>query len=189
VKRNSRAEARALGLPRYFTGKLCKHGHIAERYTATYRCQVCDRIQIKAKRDVRNAKEARRRALKSGVGSECIPSEWLTELLATQDNECALTEVPFEFLDVSPHLDHKVPIARGGPHARKNVQYLTPQANIAKGTQLARKVVVRTGFQEFPQVSLGVVHGETVEELNRLERRMKRKHREKRRREGRAALS
>jgi hypothetical protein len=27
-----RDEARALGLKRYFTGKPCKHGHVAERY-------------------------------------------------------------------------------------------------------------------------------------------------------------
>jgi hypothetical protein len=28
----SRAEAKARGLTRYFTGKPCKYGHIAERY-------------------------------------------------------------------------------------------------------------------------------------------------------------
>jgi hypothetical protein len=26
---------------RYFTGKPCKHGHIAERYTASHACVVC----------------------------------------------------------------------------------------------------------------------------------------------------
>lgn len=38
----SRAEAKAQGLPRYFTGKRCKNGHVAERYTACG-CVICAR--------------------------------------------------------------------------------------------------------------------------------------------------
>jgi hypothetical protein len=38
----SRAEAKAKGLKRYFTGKPCKHGHVAERYIAG-RCIECYR--------------------------------------------------------------------------------------------------------------------------------------------------
>ncbi len=37
----SRAEAKAKGLKRYFTGKPCKHGHAAERYVASSECCVC----------------------------------------------------------------------------------------------------------------------------------------------------
>ncbi len=36
-----RAEATAKGLPRYFTGKPCKSGHIAERTTKDKRCTTC----------------------------------------------------------------------------------------------------------------------------------------------------
>lgn len=36
----TRAEALALGLPRYFTGKPCKHGHVAERLAAGA-CSEC----------------------------------------------------------------------------------------------------------------------------------------------------
>src|ERR1700761_3086543 len=35
------AEAKALGLKRYFTGEPCKNGHVAERYTSGWRCIVC----------------------------------------------------------------------------------------------------------------------------------------------------
>jgi hypothetical protein len=38
---NPWAEARALGLTRYFTGKPCKYGHIAERLVSNRRCSVC----------------------------------------------------------------------------------------------------------------------------------------------------
>jgi len=38
----SRAEARAQGLKRYFTGELCANGHIAERKVAGRQCVKCD---------------------------------------------------------------------------------------------------------------------------------------------------
>jgi hypothetical protein len=33
--------AKELGLPRYFTGKPCKNGHIAERITGSGHCTIC----------------------------------------------------------------------------------------------------------------------------------------------------
>ena len=37
----SYAAARAKGLKRYFTGKACKRGHIAERFVASCACTLC----------------------------------------------------------------------------------------------------------------------------------------------------
>lgn len=37
----SRQNAIAQGLPRYFTGEPCKHGHTAARYTANKTCVTC----------------------------------------------------------------------------------------------------------------------------------------------------
>jgi hypothetical protein len=39
----TRAEAKALGLKRYFTGKPCKHGHVCERYVDNKTCARCIR--------------------------------------------------------------------------------------------------------------------------------------------------
>ena len=39
-----RAEAKALGLKMYSTGKPCKHGHLSERYTSTAICRECVKI-------------------------------------------------------------------------------------------------------------------------------------------------
>ena len=39
----SRDEARTLGLKRFFTGKPCKYGHVAERRVGNYACMKCDR--------------------------------------------------------------------------------------------------------------------------------------------------
>ena len=43
----SRAEAKAKGLTRYFTGKPCKYGHIEERVTSNLTCLECDRLSSK----------------------------------------------------------------------------------------------------------------------------------------------
>lgn len=37
----TRTEARARGLKRYFTGRPCPAGHVAERYVSNYRCVEC----------------------------------------------------------------------------------------------------------------------------------------------------
>lgn len=45
-----RAQARALGLKTYFSGKPCKHGHLALRYVAGS-CTVCASIHDNRKRN------------------------------------------------------------------------------------------------------------------------------------------
>ena len=40
-------EARALGIPRYFTGLVCKRGHLSERYSRTGHCVECDNQRIR----------------------------------------------------------------------------------------------------------------------------------------------
>lgn len=41
----SRAEAKAKGLKRYFTGKPCKHGHVSERYIGGKFCIQCEKVR------------------------------------------------------------------------------------------------------------------------------------------------
>lgn len=38
---STRAEARKIGAHKYFTGKPCKSGHVAERYTVSGTCRLC----------------------------------------------------------------------------------------------------------------------------------------------------
>lgn len=56
----SRAEAKAAGSPRFFTGVPCKRGHIAERYTSIKSCVECARLLsaefYKAHKDEVNAR-------------------------------------------------------------------------------------------------------------------------------------
>ena len=43
----SRKEAKEQGLVRYFTGKSCKHGHIAERQVANGCCLTCNSLKAR----------------------------------------------------------------------------------------------------------------------------------------------
>ena len=51
-----RREAKALGLTRYFNGKKCKQGHLADRQVTSGRCLECARIYQKQTRDPKKAK-------------------------------------------------------------------------------------------------------------------------------------
>ena len=46
MRRAERHEAKLAGKTRYFTGKPCKYGHIAERYVSTKTCVVCARKNV-----------------------------------------------------------------------------------------------------------------------------------------------
>lgn len=46
----TREEARAVGLDRYCTGDLCKHGHLCERRTSDAHCIECRRVRVKKSR-------------------------------------------------------------------------------------------------------------------------------------------
>lgn len=74
----SRKEAQALGLKRYFTGKPCGKGHIAERYVSDTACLQCHRDKHAKRRqknwkaktcrdDLAAEKEARSLAEKTGA--------------------------------------------------------------------------------------------------------------------------
>jgi hypothetical protein len=59
-----RAEARALGLKRFFTGKPCKHGHVTERGVSNPECMECSRGRRREWRAA-NLEKARERARES----------------------------------------------------------------------------------------------------------------------------
>ena len=52
-------EARARGLKRYFTGKSCPHGHVAERCVAHRCCVVCIRNTVSALEKMKNIAHVR----------------------------------------------------------------------------------------------------------------------------------
>jgi len=59
-----RDEARALGLKRFFSGKPCKHGHVAERGVSNPGCMECSRGRRREWRSV-NLEKAKERERES----------------------------------------------------------------------------------------------------------------------------
>jgi hypothetical protein len=65
----NRDAAKKAGLPRYFTGKPCKHGHIAERHTVNYTCIDCgSRISRQCHMKFRTERLAKQAALRKKNG-------------------------------------------------------------------------------------------------------------------------
>lgn len=85
-----RFEAKTRGSTRYFTGKACKHGHVAERNTKTGTCSECLKGCVRAyeRRNFREVDERRRAYhLKKYYG--IAPAEY-EALLFAQQNSCAI---------------------------------------------------------------------------------------------------
>lgn len=66
----TRAEAVALGLKFYFTGKLCRKGHDSERISSSAKCKECERIRLSSQ----EFKELRKRSYREAL-SKMTPEE------------------------------------------------------------------------------------------------------------------
>jgi hypothetical protein len=64
----TRAQAKVRGLTRYFSGRPCCHGHVAERYVCNYRCIECDNARMAAYFKTPEGKAAKRRYDQSPKG-------------------------------------------------------------------------------------------------------------------------
>ena len=59
MKTISRKDAKVKGMKRYFTGAVCKNGHVAERFVCNYECVKCDAIRKKTRKSVNAAKDVK----------------------------------------------------------------------------------------------------------------------------------
>lgn len=82
----TRKDALAKGHPRYFTGKACKHGHIAERTVGDHTCVECTRVRMMVNTPHDSLKK-RERNLKVRYGMEI---KEFVERVESQGNRCAI---------------------------------------------------------------------------------------------------
>jgi len=197
----SRKEAKAQGLKHYFTGKPCKHGHIAQRLTSKGICMDCNRAHNAAlradgyhrdyyanrmasdeefraakargsrnhyhnvmkhdedrmakhyarvavyqqeNRDVFNANRRAFNARNPGYGrvhvvarrakirhSELSPVEQ-AQVKAIYRLRVALTRAT----GITYHVDHRIPLAKGGKHHPDNLWVIPAVENLRKGAKL-----------------------------------------------------
>jgi hypothetical protein len=129
----TRAEAIAAGAPRYFTGKPCKHGHVAPRY-AGGGCVECIIARASTARWWQNNREkeiyrkAKARAKAKGILFTISPEDIVIP------SRCPVFGIDLRFggrqgIDHSPSLDRIVP-ANG--YVRGNVAVISNRANAIK---------------------------------------------------------
>lgn len=85
-----------------------------------------------ADRDNRAAHTAKRRALKVAAGGSHTPAD-LRVILAAQHHRCAYCAA--DLRKTKRHLDHIMPLSRGGSNDRTNLQYTCGPCNLSKGAQ------------------------------------------------------
>jgi 5-methylcytosine-specific restriction endonuclease McrA len=83
-------------------------------------CRDCERPGHKARNATRRCRTR---------GS--YKGEDVERLMVLQSGMCASCRSPFHV--VGYHVDHRVPLARGGLNVKENIQLLCPRCNLKKG--------------------------------------------------------
>jgi len=85
----------------------------------------------------RAAEAAKRRG---AVGSTRTGPDLGRRLLERQGWRCGICGGPIA-LGARVHVDHRVPVSRGGRHVEGNLAVTHPRCNLAKGSRLAERLV------------------------------------------------
>lgn len=75
-----------------------------------------------------------RRALKNSTSDGTITVEFESKLLLEQKGTCAYCGC--DLSETGMHLDHIIPLSRGGTHTASNVHWVCPRCNLSKGNKL-----------------------------------------------------
>lgn len=101
-------------------------------YSMSHVCRDCTRV-IYAERNAANRN--RHRARRQGIASE-QPIGATKELYAQQGGRCYYCNIEFDrFLDDAYHLEHKIPLSRGGTNDRENLVLSCGSCNSQKHTK------------------------------------------------------
>lgn len=88
----------------------------------------------KAKVLYRNEAHKRRLLVKITPEENGITLEEWEDILKYQNNICNMCKLPFD--DISPTMDHIIPVSKGGLHTKENIQALCRSCNSKKGNKL-----------------------------------------------------
>ena len=139
----------------YFTGKPCKRGHIAPRFTSNRRCMECHKEDSRVRQGYKGVQacaepklpgessaqrwwrlnqdkariyEQNRRARKNGRGQ--LSLDIVQRLMVNQGGLCVYCKA--DLTKVTPQIDHIMPLLLGGMNIDSNVQLLCRPCNSAK---------------------------------------------------------
>lgn len=133
--RSPREIAVANGYTNYFTGKPCGNGHIDERRTSDAKCRSC----IKIKNRIKNVN--RKDYMKAFIAAAQAKRRCAVGVFSKSDVVKKLEQQKFKCVACNTnikktyHVDHIVPLARGGTNWPSNIQCLCPQCNLSKNAK------------------------------------------------------
>lgn len=96
-------EARRQGLKRYYTGRPCKHGHLAERRTNHGQCCECSKKNTNKHYHKKQQSDSRFRYSKHLKHTFGISLEEFDQLVLKAGNCCQICTTPFT---ETPNVDH-----------------------------------------------------------------------------------
>jgi hypothetical protein len=102
----TRAEARRSGQTRFYTGKPCKYDHLSERSTASSYCIACNAIILRAWSNTRRSAEGK------------YTHADILRIGNAQKWRCHWCEKDTKH---QYHVDHVIPLAKGGTHWPSNL--------------------------------------------------------------------
>lgn len=145
----TRAEARAQGLKRYFTGVPCKHGHLDEAYVKTGRCVTCTRLKMQAYYQA-NREQIQTRCreyARANIGEYAIRARARQQhldaaLVPLTEHERLQVRAIYKArhrltqeTGILWTVDHHLPLALGGLHHPANLRLLPGHINDSKGAK------------------------------------------------------
>lgn len=73
-----------------------------------------------------------RRARKLGNGGSSYTKDDVKQLIVFQKQKCAICEI---LIKSNYHIDHIIPLSKGGSNAKENIQLLCPSCNLSKNAR------------------------------------------------------
>ena len=137
-----RQQAKADGKKWYEPGTKCKYGHIEPRLVSTGMCAQCSRDQsnafvkkhpdrrkkyVKANEERYRCHARNRKAKIRNAGAHT--QDDIAALFKAQGGKCAYCK---KSLKQKYHVDHIVPISKGGLNSKLNLQLTCPKCNLTK---------------------------------------------------------
>ena len=151
MKPTTRRQAKELGVGSYFTGKPCKYGHVAHRYTGSGACSACQIPQVKEyhAQDPERQKGWRKTYRVNHPEAHNLNARIQQAKVRNKENLVHLTSIEQMMVKnyyedaanltketgVEHEVDHIIPRSLGGPHAPWNLQVLTKSHNASKGNR------------------------------------------------------
>lgn len=119
-------------IPRVNTKVICIHCK-QDQSTLAFRkrsrhCIGCEELHIELSKLGAQESRRKRKALQKTTADGSITRKALRGLLIRQDYKCAACTSELQ----KKHLDHIMPLSRGGKHILTNVQWLCPKCNMTK---------------------------------------------------------